>query len=117
VAIDLFFDHLLAKHWSRFHPKELNVFLQQFYDSVQLHGFDYTDEFQEMIGKMIEINWISYYSTLDGLNKMCHGVANRISFPTQLIKGVEVYLAHEKEIESTFFEFMSDAQDYFGNDI
>lgn len=117
VAIDLFFDHLLAKNWAQFHPMELNAFLYRFYDSVQLDGFDYTDEFQEMIRKMIEINWISYYPTLDGLNKMCHGVASRISFPTQLINGVEVYLAHEEEIETAFFEFMSDAQYFFGNDI
>src|SRR5690606_11317562 len=31
IAIDLFFDHLLAKNWLNFHSKPLDVFLDEFY--------------------------------------------------------------------------------------
>ncbi|MES2590067.1 MAG: ACP phosphodiesterase [Bacteroidota bacterium] len=110
IAIDLFFDHLLAKHWNTFHQKELNEFLNDFYVGVNTKQTYYSDEFKYMISKMIEVNWISYYPRLEGLEKACQGVSIRLSFDNKLKFGKEVFLKFEKEIESTFFEFMKDAK-------
>jgi acyl carrier protein phosphodiesterase len=113
IAVDLFFDHLLAKYWNQFHKKELNLFLNDFYSSIKIDNDFYSEEFKFMISKMLEVNWISYYPTLDGLDKACNGVSKRISFENKLIHGKDVFLKFENTIESTFFEFMKDAQCYF----
>ena len=110
IAIDLFFDHLLAKNWSTFHETELNVFLAEFYTSINLNENYYSNDFKLMISKMIEINWISYYPTLEGLEKACQGVSKRLSFENKLKFGKEVFLKFEKEIEPVFSEYMSDAK-------
>ncbi len=110
VAIDLFFDHLLAKNWSRFHKTEFNVFLNEFYESIITDKKYYSEEFKFVISKLIELNWISYYPTLNGLEKACQGVSKRLSFENKLKFGKEVFLKFENEIEPVFFEYMEDAK-------
>lgn len=109
VAIDLFFDHLLAKHWNDYHQTEINTYLEGFYKSVNLKNEFFTDKFKLMINKMLEVNWLSHYSSLDGLDKMCRGVSSRISFENKLKDGKEVYLKHEKSINQVFSVYMKAA--------
>lgn len=113
VAIDLFFDHLLAKNWNQFHPKPLDDFLNQYYQTIQLSEKLYSANFIAMMQKLIEHNWISYYPTLYGLEKSCQGVSSRISFPNELKNGKTVFLQLQEEITDTFFQFMKEANEYF----
>lgn len=117
VAIDLFFDHLLAKNWQDYHHKEINQFLKEFYESIKLENEHYTDSFKIMISKMLEMNWISHYSSLDGLHKMCQGVSKRISLDNNLKFGKEVFLKHEKAINQVFRTYMEAAISKFNVDI
>jgi hypothetical protein len=66
-----------------------------------------------MIAKMIEVNWISYYPSIEGLDRACNGVSSRISFPNELKNGKQVFLKFEKEIEAVFYPFMEDAKRNF----
>lgn len=113
IAIDLFFDHLLAKYWAQYHEKELLLYLENFYSHIQIEQDYYTNKFKIMISKLIEINWISYYPRLEGLDKACNGVSKRISFENKLINGKEIFLKFEQEIETVFFEYMIDARIFF----
>ncbi len=110
IAIDLIFDHLLAKNWSKFHCKEYIPFLYEFYTKIDLNKHYYSDEFKLMISKMVEMNWISCYPTLEGLEKACQGVSKRLSFDNNLKFGKDVFLKFESEFESVFFEYMKDAK-------
>jgi acyl carrier protein phosphodiesterase len=113
VAVDLMFDHLLAKNWNRFHSQNLNDFLNNFYNSIHFESSEYDNQFKLMISKMISVNWISYYPTIEGLEKACHGVSKRISFPNQLHRGKEVFLLFEDEISNAFETYMIDAIQVF----
>lgn len=115
IAIDLFFDHLLAKHWNQFHPLPLDEFLKLFYQQINNNTFPYPDQFLDYLQKMIQFNWISYYPTLDGLDKMCHGVSHKLSFNNQLINGLQVFKNNEKGIEQAFIEYMTDANEHFSH--
>lgn len=113
IAVDLYFDHLLAKNWSKFHDLTLEQFTSNFYKSIDTSTDYYTSEFQFMLSKMQEKNWLLSYKKLDGLHKSCLGVSSRISFPNKLIEGAKVFKIFEKEIEDAFFMYMFDAQKYF----
>lgn len=113
IAVDLYFDHLLAKNWSEFHALNLEKFIQQFYMSIDPSTTYYTDQFQLMLTKMQEKNWLYNYQFLDGLMKSSQGVSRRISFPNKLGDAVEVYRQFEQKIEETFYTFMKDARNYF----
>lgn len=113
IAVDLFFDHLLAKHWNRFSDIDLESFLNPFYD-FDLDESLYPEElFQFMILRMRKNKWMSHYKRLDGLEKACQGVSNRLSFPNTLFHGKDVFVLYQDLIEKAFFKFMDDAQTHF----
>ncbi len=114
IAVDLFFDHLLAKNWDKFHSESLETFLSAFYSSLNTENEEFTVEFKHMIYHMVTVNWISYYPRLEGLEKALNGVSSRISFSNELKNGLPVFLENQALIESTFEIFMKDAIVHFG---
>lgn len=110
IAVDLFFDHLLAVNWKAFHPKDLDVFINEFYESIDLIEEYYSPAFKAMLSKMKDHNWLHWYQYPEGLEKACFGVSNRLSFPNQLVNGVIVFEKYKIEIEKAFFEYMEDAK-------
>lgn len=109
IAVDLFFDHLLAKNWRQYHPVPLDDFLRGFYADIDLNKSYYTDNFRQMISRMMEVNWLSHYHTIEGLDKMCRGVSARLSFENSLKNGKAVFLKHEEAVTQTFESFMEAA--------
>jgi acyl carrier protein phosphodiesterase len=114
IAVDLFFDHLLAKNWEKYHPENLNTFLTAFYENLNSGNEEFTIEFKHMIHHMVKVNWISYYPQLDGLEKALNGVSSRISFANELKNGLPVFLENQSLVESTFEIYMKDAIVHFG---
>ena len=113
IAVDLYFDHLLAKNWQKYHSKPLEDFLTEFYESIDLTSDQFSSAFKNMVHHLVKVNWISYYPTLDGLDKACRGVSSRVSFPNELKNGLTVFLEHEKKISTVFDAYMKAAMDYF----
>lgn len=112
IAVDIYFDHLLAKNWNLYHPVELPVFLQNFYSQIDLVNEPYPSDFKQFMSLLIERNWISHYHTEEGLYRMCQGVSNKLSFENALTNGHIVFQHFENEITSCFHEYMRDANEY-----
>lgn len=117
IALDIYLDHLLAKHWNDYHSRSLNDFNSSFFNyffSKKLHQFEdnptftYPKEFQELITIMYQRNWLNRYKELEGLDMACSGLSRRISFTNNLHEGLAVFLKHEKLITSSFREFIQD---------
>lgn len=108
IAIDLYFDHLLAKEWINYHPAPLENFLQDFYGFQPNYWDAYTDAFQSFIARMREVQWLSYYAEFFGLTKACEGVSSRLSFPNKLSSAPSVFSRFQSEITEGFHLFMLD---------
>ena len=113
IAIDLYFDHLLAKQWENYHSKSLTEFLDDFYSISIQNDPNYSEEYKTFIQKLKKHNWIASYSQFFALEKMSEGVSSRISFENSLRNAPQVFLNFESEIEQAFTKYMTDAQDYF----
>ena len=109
IAIDLIFDHLLAKKWNEFHPKNLYTFLEEFYNYRSHLEIEMTPEFIFLLQRIRTDKWMNHYSTLYGLEKSSAGVSSRISFKNKLKDTPRVYLKHQEIIEETFYFYMKDA--------
>lgn len=118
IAIDLYFDHLLADNWHHFHPKPLHEYVDDFFNAATLEianvyekeGFKFPDRFIHLITIMNEQNWIKRYKNMEGLTMASTGLSKRISFPNNLDEASEVFLQYQNDIKSTFELFMNDAQ-------
>ncbi len=113
VAVDLFFDHLLAKTWEMHHVQEYQTFLNDFYHHISEIDNDLTSDFKQFISIFRERKWLNHYPTSFGLAKSCEGVSKRISFINKLAEAPEIFYKREKEIEAVFQQYMVDAKNYF----
>lgn len=113
VAIDLFFDHLLAKNWKHFDSTPYNVFLNNFYQYIPIYWDEFSDEFKLFIQKMRIHQWPNFYAEFDGLQKVCRGVSSRLSFENELINAPIIFVKYEQEITNCFEAYMHDAIPYF----
>ncbi len=113
VAIDLYFDHLLADNWNEYHSAKYEDFLQRFYDHRPFFESELSPEFISFLQKVRDWKWLNHYPTTYGLQKMCVGVSNRISFPNKLDVAPSVFDHHKKEIQKVFEKYMEDAINEF----
>lgn len=115
IAIDLFFDHLLAVHWSTYHKKPLRQFLDEFYLIDISQNQEYPQDYRDFIQQLKVNDWISHYPTRFGLEKMCEGVSKRISFPNELKNAPKIFDKHSHDIENCFKTYMNDALKQFSS--
>jgi acyl carrier protein phosphodiesterase len=113
IAIDIFFDHLLAKNWGLFHPQPLNEYLQAVYRSFDLDDQNYSSDYRTFLRHLVQRNWIGSYPTLDAVDRMSRNVGAQLSFPNKLADGKSVFLMYEKAITQAFFEYMPAANEHF----
>lgn len=113
IAVDLYFDHVLAKNWDDYSLESLPKFISTF-ENHKINEEDFPSEtFQYMLFRMKKGQWLSYYKQLDGLDKACKGVSQRISFPNTLFNGKNVFIDNEILITKAFHEFMIEAKNHF----
>ena len=110
VAIDLYFDHLLAIHWKRYHEKPFELFLNEFYKHHAAFESELDSTFQSCLTRLRDHKWINHYPSEYGLEKVCEGVSKRISFTNKLTDAPQVFFNNKNEIEKVFHQFMRDAQ-------
>ena len=113
IAVDIFFDHLLAKNWKEFHNENLNHYLDKIYASFEFSTDYYSESYIDFLKSLVNYNWMSHYPTHYGLDKMSKGVSSRLSFPNELVNGKAVFLKHEKIITTAFYDYMKAAIEYF----
>lgn len=113
VAIDLFYDHVLAIEWTNYRADTLEEFSNNFYQCDPTTLYSFSEQYLYMFMRMKNSDWLSNYKSLQGLEYACKGVSQRINFPNQLKYGRIVYEQNESRIKESFHEFMSDAVPHF----
>jgi acyl carrier protein phosphodiesterase len=113
VAVDLFFDHLLAKYWEDHHIIDYYEYLNDFYAYRSELEIELSTDFINFISIFRERKWLDHYPTSFGLEKSCQGVSSRISFPNQLSQAPEIFYQNEEVIKKVFDQYMLEAVNFF----
>lgn len=113
IAVDVFFDHLLAKNWEHYSERSLREFTDNFYNYTPIHRDFYSRDYLFLIDKMKEGDWIYNYQYLQGVQFACKGLSRRISFPNVLDKAPDILQKKRELIERSFETYMKDAIPYF----
>ncbi|HIP31228.1 MAG TPA: DUF479 domain-containing protein [Crocinitomicaceae bacterium] len=113
IAVDLYFDHLLANNWEKYCNTELNDFILQF-ENAQIDRAEMkNEEFWSVIDRMKKGEWLQHSASEYGLRKSSEGVSRMISFPNVLNEAPIVYKNNQQIIENTFHRFMEEAVPFF----
>lgn len=113
IAVDLYFDYLLAKNWKKYHSSDYITFIQTFENTEINRDTFPKQKFWNVLDRMKAGEWLKHSQTIYGLKKSSQGVSNMISFENVLDEAPEVFLQNEAMIEETFHQFMKEAIPYF----
>ncbi|MEO8069218.1 MAG: ACP phosphodiesterase [Flavobacteriales bacterium] len=93
VALDLFYDHLLASEWERHREEPLSAFAQRCYVLLQREQGRLPERTRDMLPYLVKGDWLASYATITGIGKALHGLSKR-AYHAEALNGAESVL-HE----------------------
>jgi acyl carrier protein phosphodiesterase len=115
VALDMYFDHILAHSWKEFHPEDLVRFTEKNYRILQENFQLLPEKVKAFLPHMISNNWLVNYSRPEGIQKALNGISRRTTFESNLEKGAEVLLNHKTFFENSFNRFFPELNEHCKN--
>lgn len=110
VMVDMFYDHLLAAHWTAYSPEPLGQYSRAVYDLLDAHAALLPPRLDQVRVWMREDDWLGSYRTLAGTGDALDRIArHRLSRPGALPGAIEELADDYAGFKDDFVEFMSDA--------
>ena len=116
VLIDIFYDHFLAKNWTKFSDTD---FFNHVHDWYKKLNSDIDCEIPENMKRITKImheeDWLSSYKTVGGIGSVLNRISLRVRFQNNLTGGEEELLANYQYLEDDFYEFFPQLKHYVNN--
>jgi acyl carrier protein phosphodiesterase len=108
IAIDIFYDHLLAKHWQNYSSEPLLDFTQSAYKTIANHNPLLPERCKHMFTYMKRDNWLYNYQFQEGIGRALFGLSKRTNYISNLDQALPILLELEPTITSNFDLFIDD---------
>ncbi|NEO87338.1 MAG: DUF479 domain-containing protein [Spirulina sp. SIO3F2] len=112
IAVDIYYDHFLACHWSRFSPEPREQFIAGIYGQLQAHHHELPPRLQAMVPYIIQEDWLNGYASLLGLQQTFSRLARRVKRQNTLAQAVTVLQGQYGGLEQDFLEFFPQLIEY-----
>ncbi len=108
VLVDIFYDHLLARHWDEYSAQPLAVFAQGVYCGLQ-ECFDVlSPALQQQLPRMIEYDWLTSYRRTETVQRVLIRLEERLRHKVPLAAGFSQLDMWRDELYGDFSQFMAD---------
>ena len=105
VVLDVYFDFLLSKYWSEFHPDPLQQHCRETYAILLSHRDQVPHRLAGRLTRMVADLWLENYQTYVGLQRTFSFIKRRSSFESQLHVATELLAPKEDELSELFLSF------------
>lgn len=119
ILVDVFYDHFLARHWTRYADLPLEDFTQQVYATLLPDIASYPERLQRILPRMAADDWLASYAEIESVDAALHGIARRFQrFPraTVLADGVQELLHNYTALEQQFLDFFPELVVFVDNE-
>jgi len=111
VMVDMFYDHFLANHWTRFSDEALDAFAEASYQLLSEHKHLLSDRHREMAEAMRTHHWLTSYRSAETIGYALDRMSQRLRRqPNALPGALEELRGAYSQFEGDFLEFFPDAQ-------
>lgn len=117
VIIDVFYDHFLAKNWQDYSDEKLDVFVQNFYQSLEDNFDRLTPKVQNMLPHMERGNWLWNYQFVDGIGTILSQMDRRTKNTSKMGESVQELEQFYKEFEQEFTLFFKELREFVAEKI
>lgn len=115
IALDLFWDHFLARHWSQFHDLSLARFCQQAQLQIELESAREINAFPEHFKKTSTLlwqgRWLESYKDINNIQYALERISLRSARMAPLALTGETLVKHYAALSEIFFELYADLLD------
>ena len=110
ILVDMFYDHFLARNFSKFSDLPLDTFAEKFYVNLNRHASELNEKTLYLMPYMIQQNWLYHYKDMDHLERILEQMERRISHPSHLHLAIHELTTFYSEFETEFFLFFEELQ-------
>jgi len=109
ILLDVHFDHLLARDWSRWDDGSLDAFTARVYRVLREHQGELPPRLHAIAPRMAAHDWLGSYRERDSVDGVVRGIATRLSrHGERLVECLPLLRVHETAIDSAFERFFPD---------
>lgn len=110
IIVDVFYDHFLAKNWINYSNEKLEIYIDNFYQSLNQNYSFLTDRAKKIVPYMIEQNWLLSYQKTEGIERILTQMDNRIQNNSNMRFSVIELHDYYSEFEMEFTVFFKELQ-------
>lgn len=114
VIVDIFYDHFLAKNWSKYSNEPLAAFVTHFYQVLEDNFETLTPKTQRILPIMIEQNWLKSYTAIEGISTILYQMDYRTKFKSKMQFAVKELALFYADFEQEFTLFFEELQKHVG---
>lgn len=107
IAIDVLFDHLLARRWAQFHPRSLDEVCAAFYQALARHRAWLPERAHWLCDLAPQRRWLERYDEPEHMCEILERIGGRLRRPLSLVPLWERLQAQPAPIEAAFGETMA----------
>lgn len=108
VIVDILYDHFLAKNWKDYSNVPLEVYVEQFYDSLEANFEMLPNRTQRMLPHMIADNWLLSYAKIEGIQRVLDGMNRRTKNVSGMNTATNELKQYYAEFENEFTSFFEE---------
>jgi len=112
VLVDIFYDHLLARHWAALHHQPLEVYCADVYRLIEERLHDLPDTSHVALRMMAREDWLASYANIDGIADVLARMSRRARQPNPLLSGEQEFLADVEGYTRDFDAWLEDTRMY-----
>lgn len=110
VLVDVFYDHLLARHWEDFATESLYDFSQRVYAGIKSCHDYLPAQLQHQLPRMMEDNWLYSYRRPEIVARVLQRLEARLQHRIPLAEGYAELERWQSGLKEDFGAFMQEAE-------
>jgi acyl carrier protein phosphodiesterase len=114
IMVDVFYDHFLACHWSRYAVVSLDEFTRQVYPILLQHHHHFPQRLQYIVPRMVRDDWLGSYRELWRVGAALDGISRRLRRSNTLAGGLRELEANYVRFEQHFLAFFPQLMRHVG---
>jgi acyl carrier protein phosphodiesterase len=109
VVIDIYFDHLLCRHWHQFTDHPMDIVLPNFYSELSSHRLNVGGRFKAVEKGLLQHRWLEDYVERDSCIRAFYQIERRLQHRIIFASQANQHLLdHHDELEQVFISFYPD---------
>jgi len=113
IIVDVVYDFFLSQHWNLYSNCNREDFINFMYDCIEKYRLLFPLRAQKLVPSIIYHNWIRYYASYYGLEKVLSRMSIRTSLPNKTRDCIGILRNNYKELDDQFLEFFGEIQKEF----